>query len=239
MIAVYFVLHLPQTDLDSRWTAKMLRIDFLGAFTLLAAVFLLLFGLDKGSEKGWDQRITWIPLALAPVLFAIFVLVEAKVAKEPFAPGHVIFHPPLLAAYCANFFGVAAQMGVMFFSALFFQAALAMSATHAGLLFLPSTVFGLTGSLGGGLVMRRTGRYYFLAITGYSLLLLGCVPMVVGAGYMSAPLTVVGLTILMFGTSICKFSPLSFSISIFHVPGFHVKISLVLFYPESKSLIFT
>ncbi|KAI1358301.1 MFS multidrug transporter [Xylaria arbuscula] len=199
--AVYAVLHLPHTD-HSHWSAKFLRIDFVGAFTLVSAVFLLLFGLDNGSNEGWGQKVTYIPLTLAPVLFFVFVLVEAKVAKEPFAPGHVIFHPPLLAAYGANFFGVAGQMGVLFFIALFFQAALGLSATSSGLIFIPSTIFGLSGSLGGGLFMRRTGKYYWLTLTGYSTALLGCIPMVLGAGQRSALITAAGLAIVAFGSSI-------------------------------------
>ncbi|GAW11224.1 hypothetical protein ANO14919_005660 [Xylariales sp. No.14919] len=199
-LSVYLVLDLPQTD-HSHFSTKFLRIDFIGAFTLVSAVFLLLFGLDNGSNKGWSKKITVVPLTLAPVLFTIFVLVEAKVT-EPFAPGHVIFDPPLLAAYGANFFGVAGQMGILFFVALFFQAALGMSATLSGLVFIPSTFFALSGSLGGGFVMRRTGRYYWLTLTGYSLLLLGSIPMVLGAGKQSATITGVGLSAITFGSSI-------------------------------------
>ncbi|RWA12136.1 hypothetical protein EKO27_g2958 [Xylaria grammica] len=199
-LSVYLVLDLPQTD-HSHFSTKFLRIDFIGAFTLVSAVFLLLFGLDNGSNKGWSKKITVVPLTLAPVLFTIFVLVEAKVT-EPFAPGHVIFDPPLLAAYGANFFGVAGQMGILFFVALFFQAALGMSATLSGLVFMPSTFFALSGSLGGGFVMRRTGRYYWLTLTGYSLLLLGSIPMVLGAGEQSATITGIGLSVITFGSSI-------------------------------------
>ncbi|TGJ80592.1 hypothetical protein E0Z10_g8186 [Xylaria hypoxylon] len=200
-LSVYLVLDLPRAG-HSHWSAKFLRIDFIGAFTLVSAVFLLLFGLDNGSNEGWSKKITIVPLALAPVLFAIFVFVEAKVAKEPFAPGHVIFNPPLLAAYGANFFGVAAQMGVLFFIALFFQAALGMSATWSGLVFMPSTFFALSGSLGAGLVMKRTGQYYWLTLIGYFLLLLGSIPMVLGAGQQSATITGIGLSVLTFGSSI-------------------------------------
>ena len=67
----------------------------------------------------------------------------------------MILDPPLLAAYCANLFGVAAQMGVYFFVALFLQAAMGLSATGAGLYFLPTTFSGLVGSLGGGWTVPR------------------------------------------------------------------------------------
>ncbi|KAL7627023.1 hypothetical protein AAE478_003799 [Parahypoxylon ruwenzoriense] len=202
-LAVYLVLDVPRTD-HAHWTAKVLRIDFLGAFALVSAVFALLFGLDNGSNLGWGQRLTVVPLALTPLLFALFVLIEVKVASSPFAPGHVILDPPLLAAYGANFFGVAAQMGVLFFIALFFQAAMGLSATRSGLMFLPSTAFGLAGSLGGGLVMRRTGKYYRLTLLGYVLVILSVVPMVAftGAVVKSTVGVIVGLSILAFGSGI-------------------------------------
>ncbi|KAI0423494.1 MFS multidrug transporter [Xylaria sp. FL1042] len=200
-LAVYLVLDLPHTD-HSHWTAKFLRIDFAGTFTLVGAVFLLLFGLDNGSNEGWNKKITFIPLALTPILFAIFVLVEAKVAKEPSAPGHVIFHPPLLAAYGSNFFGLAGHMSVLFVIPLFFQAALGMSATSSGIMFMPSTFFALSGSLGGGFIMKRTGRYYWLTIFGFSLPLLGLIPMVLGAGWQVTTLAAIGLCIVTFGNSI-------------------------------------
>ncbi|KAI0857232.1 major facilitator superfamily domain-containing protein [Xylaria cubensis] len=200
-ISVYFVLQPPRTD-QLQWGAKIFRIDFIGAFTLASAVFLLLFGLDNGSNEGWSKKITVVPLVLAPVLFAILVFVEAKVAKEPFAPGHVIFDPRLLVAYGASFFGFAAQMGVYFFIALFYQATLGMSAAFSGLMYLPSTFFVLVGSLGGGFIVKRTGRFYWLTLTGYCLALLGIVPLVLGVGQKSAISTVIGLSILTFGINI-------------------------------------
>ncbi|KAI1078440.1 MFS general substrate transporter [Whalleya microplaca] len=202
-LSVFLVLHLPKAD-HAHWTKKFLRIDFLGAFTLVSAVFTLLFGLDNGSNEGWGKRITIIPLALTPVLFAVFVLIEVRVASDPFAPGHVILHRPLLAAYGANFFGVAAQMGVLFFIALFFQAAVGLSATRAGLVFLPSTFFGLAGSLGGGIVMRRTGKYYWLTFVGYIFVLLSVVPFVIftGPAMKSTVGAVVGLCLISLGAGI-------------------------------------
>ncbi|KAI1821353.1 major facilitator superfamily domain-containing protein [Xylaria intraflava] len=199
-LSVYLVLHLPRRN-QSHWTSKISRVDATGAITLLSAVFVLLFGLDNGSNKGWGEKITIIPLALTPVFFALFVLVEAKVAKEPFAPGHVVFDPPLLAAYGTNIFGVAAQTSVMFFIALFFQGALGMSATMSGLLFVPSTFLSLAGSLSGGFLIRRTGRYYLLTLIGHGIMLLSLVPLILGAGFASAAVSSVGISMLGFGCS--------------------------------------
>ncbi|OTB08391.1 hypothetical protein M426DRAFT_317013 [Hypoxylon sp. CI-4A] len=198
--AVYFVLNLPKTE-HSHWTSKVARVDFLGAFALVSAAFTLLFGLDNGSNEGWDKKITIIPLALTPFLFAMFILIEHKIASEPFAPGHVILDPPLLAAYGANFWGVAAQMGVLFFIPLFFQATMNLSALVSGVLLIPGTFFGLAGSLGGGFIMRRTGKYFWITVLGYALMIVGVVPMVAftGAVWKSTAGTVVGFAPLAFG----------------------------------------
>ncbi|KAI1102842.1 MFS general substrate transporter [Jackrogersella minutella] len=201
--AVYMVLHLPKTE-HAHWTSKVLRVDFLGALVLVSAAFTLLFGLDNGSNEGWGEKITVVPLAVTPVLFALFIFIEVKVASEPFAPGHIILDPPLLAAYMANFFGVMAQMGVLFFIALFFQAAMGLSATESGFVFIPNTFFGLVGSLGGGLVMRRTGKYYWLTLLGYTLMIVSVAPMVAFTGVVSKSTAgvIAGLCTLAFGGSI-------------------------------------
>ncbi|KAK8027430.1 hypothetical protein PG991_004486 [Apiospora marii] len=168
-------------EASQHWRQKLRRIDFLGAFALSAAAFVLLFGLDNGANEG-----------------------GVKVATDPFAPGHVILHPPLLAAYGSNFFGVAAQMGVFFFIAMFYQAAMALTATQSGLMFVPSTVLGLVGSLGGGLVMRKTGKYYGLTLTGFTILLLSIIPLVlfVGTPTKSVVGVVIGMAFMMLGASI-------------------------------------
>ncbi|KAF5554591.1 multidrug resistance [Fusarium napiforme] len=68
-IAVYIVLDLPPVEHD-HWLAKVRKIDFLGAFTLVAAVVALLFGLDSGSNLGWSHAMTVVALSLTPGLGA-------------------------------------------------------------------------------------------------------------------------------------------------------------------------
>ncbi|KAI1878181.1 uncharacterized protein JN550_000363 [Neoarthrinium moseri] len=202
-LAVYLVLNLPKTD-HSHWIAKFRRIDFPGAITLSIAVFLLAFGLDNGSNQGWGETATVVPLALTPVLFALFILIEVKFASNPFAPGHVILNPPVLAAYGANFFGVAAQMGTWFFAALFYQGAMALTATESGLMFLPGTISGLIGSLGGGIIMKRTGKYYWLTLVGYFIVFLSIILLALFTGAIAKSLAgvVVAMVTLALGASI-------------------------------------
>lgn len=180
-ITVYFVLHLPKRD-NSHWREKLARVDFLGAFFLVSAVLCLLLGLDNGSNEGWAKKQTIIPLAVSPALFAAFVFVEVRVASHPFAPGHIIFERSLFASYLCNFFGVLGQMPVLFFLPLLYQAVDGVSAVQAGLLLMPGSIFGVGASLGSGFVMRRTGRFFWMNVAGWGLLLFSFVPMVLFSG---------------------------------------------------------
>ncbi|KAK7735910.1 hypothetical protein SLS53_007288 [Cytospora paraplurivora] len=180
-VAVYFVLHLPERD-DSHWREKLARVDFLGAFFLVLAVLSLLLGLDNGSNEGWGERGTVVPLAISPALFAIFILVEIKLASNPFAPGHIIFERSLVAGFLCNFFGMLGQMPVLFFLPLLYQAVDGASPVQAGLLLLPGSIFTVFASVATGLRIRKTGRYYKLNAVGWGLMLLSAVLMVLSSG---------------------------------------------------------
>jgi MFS family permease len=119
-VAVVFALKLPATEQKDWWT-NLGRVDFLGAFVLVSAVFCLIFGLDRGSNESWSLPISYGPLIASVFLFAIFVLVEKNVAAEPFAPGHIIFERSLFSCYLCNFFSIGGWFAILYYIPLFFQ----------------------------------------------------------------------------------------------------------------------
>ena len=172
LLSVALVLRLPKQE-SSDWKTKLRRIDFLGAFVLVAAIILLLLGLDRGSNESWSAPTTIASLCISFPLFFLFVLVELKMAAEPFAPGRIIFNRSLVACYLCNFFAFGAWMTVLFYIPLFYQAVDGFSATQAGIRLLPNTVAAVSGSLSGGLLMQRTGKYYWLTVSAFSVSALG------------------------------------------------------------------
>ncbi|KAL0931824.1 major facilitator superfamily transporter [Colletotrichum truncatum] len=197
-LAVYLVLDLPKADHD-HWREKFRRIDFLGAACLVAAVIALLVGLDAGSNRGWSNPVTVAGLASAPALFAVFVLVEMRVASHPFAPGHIIFDRSLFAGYLTNFFGVAAHIASIFFLPLFFQAVQGASATQAGAYLVPAMIASVIASVGAGVIMKRTGKYYKLTILAYGLMLVAVAPTVATLYLRSTPGVVSSMALLALG----------------------------------------
>ncbi|KAK7544346.1 membrane transporter [Phyllosticta citribraziliensis] len=181
ILAVSFVLKLPKRA-ESHWKAKLGRIDFLGALILISAVFLLLLGLDRGSNVSWKNKLAIISLACSVPLFCIFIFVETKIAAEPFAPGHIIFERSLFASYICNFCAFGGYMAALFYVPLYFQVVNGDSATQAGLRLIPAIICGVSGSLFGGFYMQRTGKYYYITIIAYSTLTIGAAALLFFSG---------------------------------------------------------
>ena len=155
--------------------AKFKRVDWSGAISLILTVFLLLFALDRGGNVSWNDRLTIYSLAAFPICFICFAVIEIKFASEPFAPQRIILNRALIASYLVNFFGMASGFSFIFYLPLYLQAVLGKTASQVGLWLLIAVFSALTGSLGGGLIMQTTGKYYRLTIVSYFGLLLGAI----------------------------------------------------------------
>ncbi|KAK6585611.1 hypothetical protein PZA11_002338 [Diplocarpon coronariae] len=147
----------PSSPSPTRWASNLRKVDFLGALTLVLAVFTLLIAVDRGSNVAWRDTTTLACLLLSLPLSVAFIYIEMRVARHPFAPGHVIFDRSLFASYACNFFAMASLHGLHYL-----QAVDGMSATAAGTRLVPGMLCSVAGSLFGGWRMQRTGRYYWL-----------------------------------------------------------------------------
>lgn len=200
IINIYYALEMPAEDL-SNLKRKIQRIDFLGALTLIAAVFTLLLGLDQGSNISWQLPLSYGSLGASFVFLASFALVEMRFASEPFAPGHVIFERSLLACLICNFFSFGGWLAITYYLPLYWQAVEDISATQAGLRLLPGIVASVSGSLFAGLVMKKTGRYHLLTVTCYPVFMIGVVPIILCTGLLTNSLGAIWL-----GTVLCGFA---------------------------------
>lgn len=184
----------------SNWRVSVRRLDFLGAIILVGAVIGFLVGMDRGSNFSWRLPITISSLGASSFLVITFVVVEAYIAAEPFAPVHFIFERKQCAGYACVFFGFGAWISVLYYLPLLFQAAHDVSATMISIRLIPCFISGVSGSIVGGWLIRRTGRYYWTTVFAYGLLTAGLMVLF----SLSRDLTVnTGLTIV--GISICAF----------------------------------
>ena len=179
ILAVGFFLRLPKQPSGTPWRKQLPRIDFLGAILLIATIFSILFGLDRGSNYSWRSPLTigflsaCIPLAIA------FLVVETRFAVEPFTPGHVVFNKALFACYSQNFFGYGAFTAFIFYLPLFFQVKLQMTPAQAGASLIPAAISVVIGTVAGGVILKRIGKFYWLAVLSSTLAVVGCIPVVI------------------------------------------------------------
>lgn len=201
---MYLVLDLPGGSED-HWAEKLKRVDFLGAISLIVAVVALLVGLDLGSNLGWGHKATIISLASTPVLFALFIYIEMRIAVHPFAPGHVIFSRGLFPSFLL-YTGIGAHYSVVFFPPLYFQAVQGYSAATSGTLLLPPLVITVIGSILSGLVVRKTGKFYTVTIISQVFAVVSIIPMFLGMQYKATIVTILGLSGIGLGIGMGKFS---------------------------------
>lgn len=190
LISVGYALKLPQPQ-AAHLKDRLRRIDFGGAFTLVIALCALLLAMDRGGNVAWDDTITVAAAVTFGVFFSTFILVELKLAKEPFAPKRIVANHTLAAAYLCNFFCIAGGVCLIFYVSLYVQAVLHRSAAEAGAALIPGMarpldinlhrltklvlgiIAGVAGSLAGGYIMQVTGRYWLLTVLSYAFMLGG------------------------------------------------------------------
>lgn len=170
----------------------------------MCAVFSLLIGLDRGGNITFNDPIVLGSLGFSLIAFSFFVYVEWYIATEPFAPAHIVKERTIFASSLTNFFSFAGYMSVLFYLPLYYQAVASLSAGESGLRIVPAITGGVCGSLFGGLVMQKTGKYKTLTVCAYGLVALGSIPVFIFTGVMgmSTFFISVGLIAMGFGNGV-------------------------------------
>jgi len=200
ILIVSVFLHLPPTEQSpTTFKARLYRVDFLGAFVLVVAVLSFLIGLDQASDLSLTSPLVIGGLSIALVFFLALMYVESFVAAEPLAPPHIVKQPTILASCLANFFSLGANMTMLFYVPLYYQASEALSAHQAGLRLLPAIAGAVLGSLSGGIIVQKTGRFYWLTLFVYTLSTLGGVLVVISSARASHVGISIGILFTGFG----------------------------------------
>ncbi|HXD53982.1 MAG TPA: MFS transporter, partial [Solirubrobacteraceae bacterium] len=114
-------------------------IDWVGFVTFSASLFLLVFALVQGNEKGWGSTEIVSFLAGAVVLFAIFIVAER--AQERPMLDLSLFRRRAFTGASVVAFSISASMFSMFlYLTLYVQDVLGYTPLQAGVRFLPITL---------------------------------------------------------------------------------------------------
>ncbi|KAL8950184.1 MAG: hypothetical protein Q9222_003762 [Ikaeria aurantiellina] len=160
-ILVFFTVRIPVKASD-RSTLK--RIDFLGAVTLIVTLVLLLLGINSGGNVvPWNHPLVIVTLVLSFVFLSLFIYIEANHASEPVIPVRLLLDRTVLSACLTNWFTTMSQFSILFYGPIYFQVK-GLSTTAAGARLMPASLGVGLGSVASGLIMRWTGRYYYLSV---------------------------------------------------------------------------
>ncbi|KAK4056000.1 hypothetical protein OIO90_002995 [Microbotryomycetes sp. JL221] len=146
--------------------SKIKRIDFLGSFTMVASVALLLVGLSLGgNEREWSDPVVWGTIIGGIAGVVVFVLIEKYVAKEPLLSPKILFSRTPGFVSLTNWFITMSQFAIIYSIPLYFAAVKQYTTSYSGTFLIPNAVFASTASLLAGLYMARTGVYRTLLIS--------------------------------------------------------------------------
>lgn len=168
-ILVWFVVDTPPKKSAQ---SKLSRVDFSGAALLIITLVLLLLGLNSGGNiVPWISPLVLTTLPLAFVALLVFLYVESY-KKEPVLPVKLLLNRTVIAACLTNWFSTMVVFASLFYAPIYFQAK-GLSTTQAGIRLIPQSVGSSVGSLGCGLIMKRTGRYKVLGLVILTFQLIG------------------------------------------------------------------
>ena len=162
------------------WRTKIRRIDYLGSLTLVVAIGTLLLGVSlktsearpDGTDYPWTHPKILALLVTALVFTGLFVLVEGYYSPEPILPLRFLTRRTPLAVAFTSFTMVFNQFSLLYNVPLYFSAVRLQSSSVAGAHLLPYSVLIAFGSVAIGWVMKRTGAYWWCAVSGGLIMVL-------------------------------------------------------------------
>lgn len=176
------------------------RLDIGGAVLLVCGVTCLLLSLMwGGTDYPWSSPMI-IGLGLFGTLVTVVFLVWEARAPEPILPLRLFRDSIFSLSSLMGFIIGAALFGAVVFLPLFLQVVVGLSATNSGLLLLPLTVGIVSGSVGSGRVISRSGRYRKWPIGGLALATVGMALLSTMQG--DTPLTISSLYMVVLGLGV-------------------------------------
>ncbi|WP_394436855.1 MDR family MFS transporter [Streptomyces sp. SGAir0957] len=152
---------------------REVKIDFLGAFLIVAGVCALLIWVSlAGNQFDWASWQTAALTGGGVLLLAVAVFVESRV-PEPVIPLRIFRNRTVSLTTLAGLFVGLAMFGGTVFLSQYFQVALGKSPTVAGLMSLPMILGLLVSSTVAGQIISATGRWKRYLVTGATAMAVG------------------------------------------------------------------
>jgi len=149
------------------------RLDYRGAAALVAGVSCaLLVTVWGGTEYAWGSPTILGLSAAALILLGLFIAQERR-ATEPILPLRLFRNKVFTITSGIGFIVGLGMFGAIVFLPMFLQVVIGVSATNSGLLLVPMMAGVITGSIGSGRRITKTGRYKRYPVAGTAIMTVG------------------------------------------------------------------
>lgn len=191
-----------QRTLQLPTVRRDVKIDFLGAFLIVAGVCALLIWTSlAGQQFDWASWQTAALTSTGVVLLVAAVFVESRV-PEPIIPLAIFRNRTVTLTTVASLLVGVAMFGGTVFLSQYFQIALGKSPTVAGLMSLPMILGLLVSSTVAGQFISKTGKWKAYLVAGAVIMtaglgLLATIDADTGFGLLSLYMAVLGIGVGM------------------------------------------
>jgi EmrB/QacA subfamily drug resistance transporter len=124
--------------IDVRDRDRSEGFDVAGAVTVTAGLLLLIYGVNRATDVGWESTSTVGLLIASVVMLSAFVVIEMR-SSSPLVPGESVRNRTLVAANLSAFFIFGAFFAFLFLGSLLMQQVLGYSPTRTGVAWLATS----------------------------------------------------------------------------------------------------
>jgi hypothetical protein len=167
IVAVFLNIKAPKTPL----IAGLKALDWAGSLTIVGGTVMLLLGLNFGGVQfAWKSTTVICLIVFGFVSYALFLIIEYRVAASPIIPFGVFNKKATAAPLLACFFHGAVLVISSYYLPLYFQAVLGTNPLLSGVYIIAyAAPMGLAAAVSGG-VIAATGKYLFFIRGGFVLI---------------------------------------------------------------------
>lgn len=171
---VCVIILLPLKRVEGSIKSKLAKIDYLGTALVLAGTVLLLLGLNWGGQQySWSSPHVLVTLILGIVIFVVFVVVEARVAKLPLVPMRLFRIPTVCSVLVQTICSGGIFYLLLFFVPQFTQVVKGYTGVKAGVTLIPLMALQAITSTVYGVIVSKTGKYKLIIVAGFGIFSIG------------------------------------------------------------------